>query len=115
MILFPPGKMLASTMRSLKNQYDRRFTPMLSQEQEMVFSRPSQANIPFMKRTMTLKNAQLFWLKILKTEARNCIKGIHVMDVRQRYQWNMVPKAAQRKGAGSFEMGDTLLSYMVLS
>ena len=71
MILFPPGKMLASTMRSLKNQY--------------------------------------------KTEARNCIKGIHVMDVCQRYQWNMVPKAAQRKGAGSFEMGDTLLSYMVLS
>ena len=48
MILFSPGKLLASTMRSLKNQYDGSFTPALSQ---------GQANVPFAKRTMVLKNA----------------------------------------------------------
>ena len=84
---------VGETMRSLKNQYDISFTPMLKQGQEMVFSRLPQANVPFVKRTMTMKNVQLFWLKVLKTKARHWIKGSYVMDVYQRSQKNTMPRA----------------------
>ena len=87
MILFSPGKLLASTMRSLKNQYDGSFTPALSQ---------GQANVPFAKRTMVLKNVQLFWLKLWKTEARYWIKGSYVMQVCQRSQKNNAKSCSKK-------------------
>ena len=87
MILFSPGKLLASTMRSLKNQYDGSFTPALSQ---------GQANAPFAKRTMVLKNVQLFWLKLWKTEARYWIKGSYVMQVCQRSQKNNAKSCSKK-------------------
>ena len=95
MILFSPGKLLASTMRSLKNQCDGSFTPVLLQ---------GQTNVPFAKRTMVLENVQLFWLKLWKTEARYWINGSYVMQVCQRSEKNIMPRAVQKKWAARLEM-----------
>ena len=73
-----------------------------------------QTNVPYVKRTMTLKDMQLFWLKVLKTETRLYIRT-YVIDVCQRSQKQIMPRAVQKKGVGRFAMGDTVLYYMVLS
>lgn len=68
MILFSPGKLLASTMRSPKTNLTEVSCKFYHKDRTGDSVQQATASkVPFVKRTMTLKNVQHFRLKVLKT------------------------------------------------